>query len=156
MCAEAKSAAAMAAAGGIEAVVAVLRRHESNAAVAEQACRTLINLSSLGKCQCVQRHTHTHTGWRVRFAALRLVIDVSVCREWRVRAEAKNQAAAAAAAAAAGGIEAVVAVLQRHEGNAAVAEQACRALINIASLGECACVEQSLACWPHFAELRLL
>ena len=52
-----------------------------------------------------------------------------------------------AAVAAAGGIEVVVAVLRRHEGNAAVAEQACRALIDVAILGECACVEQLHTCW---------
>ena len=46
--------------------------------------------------------------------------------------------ASRAAVAAVGGNEAVVAVLRRHEGNAAVAEQGCGALINIAWLGECA------------------
>ena len=49
-----------------------------------------------------------------------------------------------AAVAAAGGIEAVVAVLRRHEGNAAVAELGCKALNHIALLGECACVESSV------------
>ena len=59
----------------------------------------------------------------------------------RVCAEANR-----AAVAAAGGIEAVLAVLRRHEGNAAVAELACWTLRNIASLGGCACVEQLHTC----------
>ena len=47
-----------------------------------------------------------------------------------------------AAVAAAGGIEAVVAVLRRHEGTAAMAEKGCWALTSIAWLGECTCAEQ--------------
>ena len=135
VCAEAKNQAAVAAAGGIELVVAVLRRYEGNAAVAEHACGTLSNFVSLGECACVkQLHTCWYSEWMCGDCLCMLWVEAST----RVCAEAKNQAEAAAA----GGIEAVVAVLRRHEGNAAVAEHACRALRNIAFFGECACVEQ--------------
>ena len=54
-CSEANSAA-VAAKGGIEAVVAALRRHEGEADVAEAGCLTLVNIAVLGErlgCVCV-------------------------------------------------------------------------------------------------------
>ena len=45
----------MAAKGGIEAVVAVLRRHEDVAAVAKQGCEALRSIAWLGVCSAVQR-----------------------------------------------------------------------------------------------------
>ena len=55
VCAEANKAA-VAAKGGIEAVVAAMRRHEGVATVAEQGCVVLRNLTGLGDgaCACVR------------------------------------------------------------------------------------------------------
>ena len=49
MCAEANRAA-VAAKGGIEAVVAAMRRHEGVACVAEYGCAALWNIAGLGGC----------------------------------------------------------------------------------------------------------
>ena len=59
------------------------------------------------------------------------------CVAVRVRA-----GASAAEVAAKGGIEAVVAVLRRHEGVAAVAQEGCWALRHIAWLGVCSAAQQ--------------
>ena len=52
MCADANKAA-VAAKGGIEVVLAAMRRHEGVAGVAEQGCAALGNIAWLGGCSSV-------------------------------------------------------------------------------------------------------
>ena len=49
VCADANKAA-VAAVGGIEAVVAAMRRHEGVADVAESGCGALLSIAALGGC----------------------------------------------------------------------------------------------------------
>ena len=96
--------------GGIDVVVAAMRRHEASAEVALWGCRALWNIACDGA----------------------LAVDLVSC--------AKRLCAAAnrVPVARKGGIDAVVAAMRRHEDNAAVAEQGCAALCNIAADGRAA------------------
>jgi hypothetical protein len=107
-------------AGGLEAVVGALRRHETSAAVAEQACRTLCNLAANG---ALQRAAMCDG------CACADVVRSRCCARCGVAADNKVSIARA------GGLEAVVGALRRHETSAAVAEQACWALRNLAVNG---------------------
>ena len=73
MCADANQAA-VAAKGGIEAVVAAMRRHEGVAGVAEQGCWALSNIAVLGVCGAA-----VCTGLRVWMCAGHSCVCVRVC-----------------------------------------------------------------------------
>ena len=130
----AERSAAVASAGGIEAVVRAMREHRGSLSVQEKGCGALWNLT-LSSAE--------HSAAVVSAGGIGAVVRAMREHAWSARAQergcsvlrilASNSAERSAAVASAGGIEAVVQAMGAHRGSERVQEWGCDVLRSLAS-----------------------
>jgi hypothetical protein len=133
-------------AGAVPVLVAALRTHASVPAVAEKACRALVNIAGIpaGQDACVSEGAVPAIVAALRTHASEPAVVQYAC--WALANIAMSPAMSPAGqnTSAAGAVPAIVAVLRTHAREPAEAEWACWALVNIADIpgGQDACVSE--------------